>query len=151
MPPEPLTAPPPKREQRRLARQDPWPVRWGLTLAALTIVGLLIVVPLVNVFYHALEKGVAVYWNKLVGDPDTLHAIILTLTVAPTAVAANVVFGMAAAWAIARFRFPGRSLLTSLIDLPFAVSPVVAGLIFVLIFGLQGYLGPWLRAHDIKI
>jgi sulfate transport system permease protein len=151
MPVELVSAPPAKREPRRPVRQDPWPVRCGLTLAALATVSLLIVVPLVNVFYHALEKGAAVYWNNLAGDPDTRHAIVLTLTVAPVAVAANVVFGVAAAWAIARFRFPGRSLLTSLIDLPFSVSPVVAGLIFVLIFGLQGYLGPWLRAHDLKI
>ena len=79
--------------------------------------------------------------DNLVGDPDTRHAILLTLTVAPIAVVANVVFGVAAAWAIARFRFPGRTLLTTLIDLPFSVSPVVAGLMFVLIFGLQGYLG----------
>ena len=84
-------------------------------------------------------------------DPDTVSAILLTLRVAPIAVALNIVFGVAAAWAIARFRFPGRALLTSLIDLPFAVSPVVAGLIFVLIFGLQGWFGPWLREHDIKI
>src|SRR5262249_14945126 len=82
---------------------------------------------------------------------ETRHAIGLTLTVAPIAVAVNLVFGVAAAWAIARFRFPGRALLTTLIDLPFSVSPVVAGLIFVLIFGLQGYLGPWLREHDIRI
>jgi sulfate transport system permease protein len=86
-----------------------------------------------------------------VEDRDTRHAILLTLIVAPAAVVLNLLFGLAAAWAIARFRFPGRSALVSLIDLPFAVSPVVAGLMLVLIFGLQGYLGPWLREHDIKI
>src|SRR5262245_15418637 len=91
------------------------------------------------------------YWENLFQDTDTRHAILLALTVAPTAVALNLVFGVAAAWAIARFRFPGRTLLITLIDLPFAVSPVVAGLVFVLIFGLQGYLGPWLLQHDIQI
>src|SRR5581483_7191730 len=83
--------------------------------------------------------------------PDTRAAIALTLTVVPVAVVANLLFGLAAAWSIARFRFPGRSLLVTLIDLPFSVSPVVAGLMFVLLFGLQGYFGGWLRAHDIKI
>src|SRR5262245_54428024 len=136
---------------RRRTHEDPWLVKWGLIAAAVGIVGLLVIVPVISVFYQALAKGPQVYWDNLVADRDTRHAIGLTLIVAPIAVAANVLFGVAAAWAIARFRFPGRTLLTSLIDLPFSVSPVVAGLIFVLIFGLQGYLGPWLRAHDIKI
>jgi sulfate transport system permease protein len=131
--------------------RDHWLVRWTLILFTVAVVGLLVVVPVVNVFANALANGVGVYWTSLAGDPDTRHAILLTLTVAPVAVAANVVFGVAAAWAIARFRFPGRSLLTALIDLPFAVSPVVVGLALVLVFGLQGYLGPWLRAHDIHI
>jgi sulfate transport system permease protein len=122
-----------------------------LILFAFAVVGILVVVPVVNVFANALANGVGVYWDNLAADPDTRHAILLTLTVAPVAVAANVVFGVAAAWAIARFRFPGRALLTALIDLPFAVSPVVVGLALVLVFGLQGYLGPWLRAHDIHI
>jgi len=103
------------------------------------------------VFVEAFAGGVGPYWQTLTHDEDTLAAIRLTLTVAPIAVATNLVFGLAAAWAIARFRFPGRTLLTALIDLPFSVSPVVAGLIFVLIFGLQGYLGPWLRAHDWRV
>ncbi|MBV9123162.1 MAG: sulfate ABC transporter permease subunit CysW [Planctomycetes bacterium] len=133
------------------ARQDHWAVRWGLTLAALAVVGVLVIVPVVNVFYQAFAGGVRVYWENLVADPDTRQAILLTLTVAPTAVAANLVFGIAAAWTIARFRFPGRTLLMTLIDLPFSVSPVVAGLIFVLIFGLQGYLGHWLRDHGLKV
>jgi sulfate transport system permease protein len=132
-------------------RQDPLWVRIVLTLLAVGIVGLLIVVPVVHVFYQALKPGFAVYWQNLTGDADTRHAILLTLIVAPTAVVLNVLFGVAAAWAIARFRFPGRALLTSLIDLPFSVSPVVAGLMLLLIFGLQGFLGPWLREHDIKI
>jgi len=117
----------------------------------MAIVGLLIVVPVVSVFVGAFADGARAYWGALTGDPDTVHAIFLTLLVAPTAVAANLVFGIAAAWTIARFRFPGRTLLLTLIDLPFSVSPVVAGLIFVLIFGLQGYLGPWLREHGIRI
>src|SRR6516162_6031200 len=91
------------------------------------------------------------YMQNLLADPDTRHTIMLTLTVAPVAVALNVVFGIAAAWAIARYHFPGRTILTTLIDLPFSVSPVVAGLLFVLLFGLQGYFGPWLRAHHFKI
>src|SRR6185437_16238859 len=111
----------------------------------------LIAVPVLNVFYQALEGGVGVYWRNLVGDADTRHSILLTLVVAPIAVALNVVFGLAAAWSVTRFRFPGRTLLTTMIDLPFAVSPVVAGLLFVLLFGLQGYFGHWLRAHGIQI
>jgi sulfate transport system permease protein len=91
------------------------------------------------------------YWYCLVEDRDTLHAILLTLGVAPIAVAVNIVFGIAAAWAIARFRFRGRTLLITLIDLPFSVSPVVAGLVLILIFGLQGYCGTWLRDHGWKI
>lgn len=133
------------------AHQDHWLVRWSLILAALAVLIVLVVIPVVHVFYEALADGVSVYWDNLFADPDTRHAIWLTLIVAPTAVVLNIVFGIAAAWVIARFRFPGRTLLLSLIDLPFSVSPVVAGLIFVLIFGLQGYLGPWLREHDIKI
>ncbi|HEV3003543.1 MAG TPA: sulfate ABC transporter permease subunit CysW [Pirellulales bacterium] len=131
--------------------RDPALVRWLLIAATLAIVGLLVVVPVVAVFHKALEHGPATYWKTLLVDADTRHAILLTLTVAPVAVAVNVVFGVVAAWTIARFRFPGRALLTALIDLPFSVSPVVAGLALVLIFGLQGYLGSWLRAHDIKV
>src|SRR5207237_1259625 len=137
---------PPRRNQ-----QDPWWVRWTLTLLAVAVLTVLVILPVVHVFVSALAHGVGVYLDNLVGDPDTRHAILLTLTVAPIAVALNVVFGVAAAWAIARFRFPGRTLLTTLIDLPFSVSPVVVGLLFVLLFGLQGYLGPWLRAHDWRI
>jgi sulfate transport system permease protein len=135
----------------RAGQREPWWVRGTLTLVAVGIVGLLVVVPVVNVFYNALAGGIGVYWKNLVADPDTRHAILLTLIVAPTAVVVNTIFGVSAAWAIARFRFPGRTLLVTLIDLPFSVSPVVAGLCLVLIFGLQGYLGPWLRAHHIQI
>jgi len=135
----------------RRAAQDPLWVRVLLIGAALGVVGLLVVVPIVSVFVQAFADGVGTYWHNLFGDPDTLDAIKLTLTVVPIALVANVVFGIAAAWAIARFRFPGRTLLTALIDLPFSVSPVVAGLMFVLIFGLQGYLGPSLRRDGYAV
>jgi sulfate transport system permease protein len=136
---------------KRISRRDPPLVQWGLTLLAILTIVILIVVPVVHVFYQALANGLAAYWQNLVGDADTLHSILLTLAVAPVAVAANLVFGVAAAWAIARFRFPGRALLTALVDLPFSVSPVVAGLMLVLLFGLQGYFGPWLREHGFQI
>ncbi len=135
----------------RRAQNDPLIVRWGLTALALATVGLLVIVPVVHVFTQAFGAGVAEYIRSLVGDPDTRQAIFLTVVIAPVAVAMNVVFGVAAAWVIARFRFPGRLLLTSLIDLPFSVSPVVAGLVFVLLFGLQGSFGAWLRAHGYQV
>ncbi|MBL9123506.1 MAG: sulfate ABC transporter permease subunit CysW [Planctomycetaceae bacterium] len=135
----------------RPARHDPLYVRILLIGAAVLVVGILVVIPVINVFYQAFGRGISGYFSALFGDRDTRHAILLTLIVAPTAVIMNVLFGLAAAWAIARFRFPGRTALTALIDLPFAVSPVVAGLMLVLIFGLHGYLGPWLRDHDLKI
>jgi sulfate transport system permease protein len=135
----------------RRAQQDPLWLRWGLTLLAMAVVGVLVAIPVVNIFTVALSQGPGVYWKNLLGDPDTRHSIILTLTVVPIALAANVLFGLTAAWAISRFHFPGRTLLTALIDLPFAVSPVVAGLMFVLIFGLQGYLGPFLRRDGYSV
>jgi sulfate transport system permease protein len=137
--------------KRQTALQDPWLVRWGLILAAVGVVGVLVIVPVINVFYEALARGAGTYIQNLIADPDTRHSILLTLTVAPVAVVLNVIFGVAAAWAIAKYHFPGRTILTTLIDLPFSVSPVVAGLIFVLLFGLQGYFGPWLREHHLKI
>ena len=124
---------------------------WVLVAAAVTIVGLLIVTPLLSVFQSAFADGVAGWWSALAHDPDTRHAIWLSLTVAPVAVAVNVVFGVAAAWLVARFRFPGRALLVSLFDVPFSVSPVVAGLALVLIFGRQGLLGPTLAWLDWKV
>ena len=133
------------------ARRDPAIVRWGLTMAAVATIIVLIVVPVASVFCQAFADGFAAYWENLVGDSETLHSILLTLAVAPVAVAANLVFGVAAAWAIARFRFPGRSLLTALVDLPFSVSPVVAGLMLVMLFGMQGYFGPWLRDQGVQI
>lgn len=136
---------------KRRGLEDPWLVRWALIAAAIAILTLLVVIPVVNVFAQALAEGPRVYWHNLVADADTRAAILLTLTVAPVAVVLNLIFGVAAAWAIARFRFPGRTLLVTLIDLPFSVSPVVAGLCFVLLFGLQGYFGAWLHEHGIKI
>jgi len=135
----------------RRFRQDPLLLRVTLILIGVAAVAVLIVVPIANVFYQALSHGVGTYWRNLVDDPDTRHAILLTLIVAPISVALNVGFGIAAAWAVTRFQFPGRTFLVTLIDLPFAISPVVAGLMFVLLFGLQGYFGPWLRDHGIHI
>ena len=135
----------------RRARQDPAWVRWTLIAFVLAVVLVLIVIPVLLVFVGAFAEGVGVYWEKLVADPDTRHAIGLTLTVVPIALAANVVFGIAAAWAVTRFHFPGRTVLIALIDLPFSVSPVVAGLMFVLIFGLQGHLGPTLREDGYAV
>jgi sulfate transport system permease protein len=133
------------------AHDDPPIVRRLLIGTAVLIMLLLVVVPLVVVFVQALSAGLTAYWDNLVHDPDTLHSIKLTLMVAPVAVVLNLVFGIAAAWAIARFRFPGRALLTALIDMPFTVSPVVVGLFLLLLFGLQGIFGPWLHDHDVKI
>jgi sulfate/thiosulfate transport system permease protein len=133
---------------RRLT--EPAPVRWLLTGVALLFLGFFLLVPLASVFAQALEKGAEVYFAAL-REPDALAAVRLTLVTAAISVPLNLVFGVVAAWAIAKFDFPGKSLLVTLIDLPFSVSPVVSGLIYVLLFGLQGWLGPWLNAHDIKI
>jgi sulfate transport system permease protein len=117
---------------------------------ALGYFALLVLTPLVAVFYEALKKGFGFYLESL-AEPHALASIKLTLTIALVAGPLNLVFGVAAAWAIAKFHFRGKSLLVSFIDLPFAVSPVIAGLIYVLMFGLQGWMGPWLKAHDIHI
>ena len=135
----------------RSAQEDPWWVRWLLIGLSVFVLSALVIVPIANVFYHAFSQGAVAYWKNLTADPDTLHAIKLTLFVAPVSVIANVIFGVAAAWAITRFRFPGRTLLTTIIDLPFAISPVVAGLMFVLLFGSRGYFGPWLQANHIQV
>ncbi len=132
------------------ATTEPVLVRFLLTAVALLFIGLFLIAPLAAVFAQAFADGVAVYWASL-HDTDTLASIRLTLLTAAIAVPLNVVFGVAASWAIAKFEFLGKSLLTTLIDLPFAVSPVISGLIYVLFFGLHGYLGPWLAAHDIQI
>src|SRR5258708_33552061 len=126
-------------------------VRRLLIGAALAVVGVFIIAPVALVFYSAFENGLNAYWHNLVNNPATLHSIKLTLTVAPLAVVLNTVFGVAAAWLISRFRFPGRTALMTLIDLPFAISPVVAGLTLLLIFGRLGFLGPWLESRNIDI
>ena len=129
---------------------EPFWVRYLLILAALAFLALFLLLPLAAVFAEALGRGWEAYLAAL-HEPDTLSAIRLTLLTAAICVPANLFFGIVAAWAIAKFSFRGKSLLITLIDLPFSVSPVVSGLIYVLIFGLQGWLGPWLQAHDIRI
>ncbi|HEY1188995.1 MAG TPA: sulfate ABC transporter permease subunit CysW [Gemmata sp.] len=141
----------PAQSPRTPRRTDPAWVRITLTTLALLAMTVLVVIPVISVFAEALADGVGAYWRNLTGDADTRHSVLLTLTVAPSAVLLNLVFGVAAAWAITRFKFPGRTLLVTLIDVPFSVSPVVAGLMFVLLFGLQGLLGPWLRAHGFQV
>ena len=135
---------------RSAATDEPALVRWLLIALALAFLTLFLFIPLASVFYEALKKGFDVYLNAL-KEPDAWSAIKLTLIAAAIAVPANLVFGVAAAWAIAKFEFRGKSVLITLIDLPFAVSPVISGLIYVLLFGAQGWFGPWLQAHDIKI
>lgn len=132
------------------ARTEPRVVRWILIVISLLFVGTFIVLPLVTVFTEALRQGVRAYVAAL-ADPDARSAIGLTLTVAAIAVPLNLVFGVVAAWAIAKFEFRGKSLLITLIDLPFSVSPVISGLIYVLLFGLQGWLGPFLSEQGFKI
>jgi sulfate transport system permease protein len=139
-----------RTEVTRSALTEPAPARWLLTGLALAFLVLFLVVPLVAVFVQALDKGLETYWAAIT-EPDALAAIRLTLLTAAISVPLNLVFGVAAAWAIAKFRFRGKSLLITLIDLPFSVSPVISGLIYVLLFGLQGWLGPWLAANDIRL
>ena len=135
---------------RQRATQEPAWVRRSLIGLALAFLTLFLFIPLISVFYEAFKKGAEVYFAAIT-DPDAVSAIKLTLTVAAITVPLNLVFGVAAAWAIAKFEFRGKNLLITLIDLPFSVSPVVSGLIYVLVFGLQGWLGPWLAEHDLKI
>ena len=135
---------------RRVSTTEAPAIRWLLTALALGFMGLFLVLPLAAVFVEALKAGWTAYWAAL-KEPDALSAIRLTLLTAAIAVPLNLVFGVAAAWCIAKFEFKGKAFLTTLIDLPFSVSPVVAGLIYVLVFGAQGWLGPWLAEHDIKI
>lgn len=131
-------------------RQEPALVRWLIIGIALVFLSVFLVLPLVTVFEQALAHGVIPYLQALV-EPDALLAIRLTLIVAAISVSLNLVFGVIAAWAIAKFDFYGKSLLITLIDLPFSVSPVISGLVFVLLFGAQGYFGAFLQAHDIEI
>jgi sulfate transport system permease protein len=129
---------------------EPAWAKWLLIAVSAGFLGAFLLVPLVGVFTEAFRKGLAAYFDSL-RDPTALAAIALTLATAAIAVPMNLAFGLAAAWSIAKFQFPGRSILITLIDLPFAVSPVISGLVFVLLFGLQGWLGPWFAEHDIKI
>jgi sulfate transport system permease protein len=141
-------------EIRRRARvrtiTEPVAVRYALIGLGLLFLGGVVVLPLASVFAQAFEKGVGEYLGKLWNE-ETRAAIKLTLLTAAVVVPCNTVFGVAAAWLISRYRFPGKSLLISVIDIPFSVSPVISGLIFVLLFGARGLLGSWLQAHDIKI
>jgi sulfate/thiosulfate transport system permease protein len=135
---------------RRRQLTEPLVVRWTLTGLALAFLTLFLGVPLAAVFVEALVNGFGPYFAAI-AEPDALAALRLTLLTAAIAVPANLAFGLCAGWAIAKFRFRGRSLVTTLIDLPFAVSPVIAGLVFVLLAGRQGFLGPWLADQDIQI
>ena len=130
--------------------EDSLTTRVVLIALAVGYVGIFLLLPLITVFATGLEKGFAVAWSAIT-EPDALSAIRLTLLTAAIAVPLNLVFGICAAWAVAKYDFRGKGLLVSLIDLPFSISPVVSGLIYVLIFGMQGWLGPWLRDHDIHI
>jgi len=132
------------------ARMEPKAVRWLLIGTALLFLAFFLLTPLIVIFAEALQKGFALYLESF-KDPEAWAAIRLTLLTAAIAVPLNLVFGVAAAWAIAKFNFVGKNVLTTLIDLPFAVSPVISGMIFVLLFGMQGWLGPWLQEHEIKI
>lgn len=125
-------------------------VQWLLIGIALLFIGLVVVLPLVSVFVEAFRKGADMYIKALI-EPDALSALKLTLIIALVAVPVNTIFGVAAAWAISKFSFKGKNFLITLIDLPFAVSPVIAGLVYILLFGAQGYLGPWLGEQGIQI
>ena len=129
---------------------EPVWVKWLLVTVGLGWFAALLLLPLATVFIQALSPGLAFFWHAI-SEPDALSALGLTALVTLCSVPLNLLFGLAAAWAIARFRFPGRQLLITLIDLPFSVSPVIAGLMFVLLFGSRGWFGEWLSEHDIKI
>jgi sulfate transport system permease protein len=134
----------------RTAKRDPVAVQLGLTVLALLAIGLFIVLPLVAVFVQAFAKGWEGYRGP-VQSPETLSAIYLSLLTVGIAVPLNTLFGMAAAWAITKFQFRGKNILVTLIDIPFGVSPVISGLIYVLVFGAQGWFGGWLSDHDVQI
>ncbi|MBT9457188.1 MAG: sulfate ABC transporter permease subunit CysW [Burkholderiaceae bacterium] len=136
-------------ESNPATREAPW-VKWTILTISLSFFALFLLMPLIAVFSEALRKGFGTYLAALV-EPDAFSAIQLTLLAALISVPLNLVFGVSAAWAITKFDFRGKHLLITLIDLPFSVSPVVAGLIYVLMFGAQGWIGPWLQEHDLKI
>ena len=133
-----------------VATTERWPTRLALIAAAVAFLALFLLLPLAAVFVEAFRAGIGAYLAAIT-EPDALSAIKLTLLVAAIAVTANIVFGLAASWAIAKFEFKGKSVLNTLIDLPFSVSPVISGLIYVLLFGAQGYFGPYLQSHGIQI
>lgn len=137
------------RKSMRGTEESTW-IKWTLIGIAVLFAGVFLVLPLVNVFFQAFAKGLPHYWQSL-QHKDSVAAMKLTLLVAAISVPLNVLFGLAAAWAIAKFEFRGKALLITLIDLPFSVSPVVAGLIFLVLFGLQGFFGEWLQDRDIRI
>ena len=138
------------RAKSQRGTEESAPIKWLLITVVLLFTGVFLLLPLVNVFAQALAKGFVAYKNALI-DPDTLAAIKLTFIVAAISVPLNLTFGLAASWCIAKFSFRGKALLITLIDLPFSVSPIVAGLIFVVLFGRQGYFGDWLLRRDIEI
>ena len=140
----------PKTASAHEIRTEPFLVRWTLITIAILFLTIFVVLPLIVVFTEAFSKGVGAYLSAL-SDPEALSAIRLTLTVAVISVGLNLVFGVIAAWAIAKFEFPGKVFLITLIDLPFSVSPVISGLVFVLLFGAQGFFGSWLQSHGIQI
>jgi sulfate transport system permease protein len=131
-------------------RTEPWLVRAVIITVAVMFLTVFVVLPLVVVFAQAFSKGINVYFSAL-SDPEALSAIRLTLIVAAISVSLNLVFGVIAAWAITKFEFRGKTFLISLIDLPFSVSPVISGLVFVLLFGAQGFWGPWMQAHNVEV
>ena len=136
-------------ESNPATREAPW-VKWTILALGLGFFALFLLLPLITVFAEALRKGVGVYFAALT-EPDAVSALQLTLLAALIAVPLNLVFGVWAAWLVTKFDFRGKSFLVTLIDLPFSVSPVVAGLIYVLMFGAQGWFGPWLQEHDLKV
>lgn len=140
----------PAERPRRLAIREPAWLRMALVSAAVVFLLLIVIMPLIAVFTEALRQGVAAYFASF-DDPDVLSAIRLTVIVAAIAVPANMVFGILASWAIAKFEFVGKNLLVTLIDLPFSVSPVVAGLVYILVFGIHGWFGAWFVKHDVQV
>lgn len=136
-------------EQSVTTREPKW-VKWSLLTVSLLFFGFFLLLPLISVFTEALQKGWGTYWKAIL-EPEAISAIKLTLIAALISVPLNLAFGLAAAWAIAKFDFPAKNFLITLIDLPFSISPVIVGLAYVMVFGAEGWLGPWLDSHDIKI
>ena len=145
-----MTDPLPPQQKRRSRFHEPWPIRCGMTGLALLFLFFFLGLPLAVVFTRALEAGWATYWQAI-SDSDTRSAIWLTLLAAAIAVPCNVIFGVTASWAIAKYEFRGKRLLITFIDLPLSVSPVISGMTFVLLFGARGIFGPWLEAHHLQI